>query len=787
MSIKISPIVDVELDSVIVNTDHTTDVSINNTHEIVHKELDSIIEGYKSEYSIVGDGLFASISADEAPEWLTNIIDSVVDLAVERGMVDYDLLVQDVRSAIDSILIAKNQFVEKINFTTTVEGIIATRLQTLNATYNSTFATKVELDTAIATAELALTQNITSVQASLNDNVNSRIETITTAYTTADEALASDITALTTVFTNQEGTVQAAADAVTALQTYLGLTEDYVPTGGGLLNQIDLTLASLSSTLTILQKQNDGVVETFSGTHVVITEDIDPNDGIDLTELLTNQWPYALWTPMFGTVDPTATTRLAYKGAISSSYPIEENTVYKNTAANTYWEYSDINGWVEITQNEYDTAYEITRASHVGDAYVYYQVSNGQRQFIASYKFLKGEIDDTPPYETDGEGYGWVKITDTAAQEAYIQALNAYALADGKISQFYAWGGISAPADFTFLNNDGSSETILGSNFTYWFRTGKLYRKIGSTWTAITDADRVFFAGDIVTVYDPVTRDYTNYTYNGTSWVQVGPQGIIATSKYIVDLENEVIGPEGHVANALSQLETSATAYANSLGAYVESKFAYGSIITLNGLSYSAGFGLTTTGVTQPPTADGSITKPFSSEFWINADKFKFTNSSGSQAISPFSIDTTVNPPVVKFNGTVELANDFVLYEDIIGLPQHTSGYTEPTGTAVNGSSYIQYTTNNEIMWIYNNGWQTTQDVTALHASDLGVNGTTVINGARIATGTLSANTINGGVIYVSNLNDAAVPSYYTGTVMDKRGVRVYNSGVLRVKLGDLT
>ena len=76
MSINID--LDSDLQSVTVETVVNDTVTENNSYEITPVESVSIVEGVKREYSIVGDGLYASISTDEAPEWLTAIIDNLV-------------------------------------------------------------------------------------------------------------------------------------------------------------------------------------------------------------------------------------------------------------------------------------------------------------------------------------------------------------------------------------------------------------------------------------------------------------------------------------------------------------------------------------------------------------------------------------------------------------------------------------------------------------------------------------------------------------------------------------
>ena len=218
--------------------DNTIDVSAS-TYDIEMDNADTVVEGYKKEYSIVGDGLYASISYDEAPTWLTSIIDTVVDSAVADSLTDYASLTQDIRDAVSMLDVAANRYVEEINFTASVDEIIATHLTTLNATLGNTYATLVDLDTMVANADYALGMQIEDLRASYTADIDSEVTSIRTAYADADSALASDITALTSVFASQESNLSGMSDAVESLQTYVGLTESSNPDGTGLLAGIE--------------------------------------------------------------------------------------------------------------------------------------------------------------------------------------------------------------------------------------------------------------------------------------------------------------------------------------------------------------------------------------------------------------------------------------------------------------------------------------------------------------------------------------------------------------------
>ena len=545
MSTNTTSGVDVDISTVSTTVQPTEDLVTTNQHCVTAPDPECLVEGYKKEYSIVGDALYTSLSEEETPPWLTEIIDNVVYNSVRNGLYEYELLMQDIHNAIDALDVAKNTYVEQVNFDASVDAIVASRLQTLNATIDNTFATITDLNTAVANADYALTQRVQDLTSSFSDDLDTRISSVETAYTDADSALASDIDDLTSTFESQEESLSAIADATQGLQTYVGLDTDGNPDGTGLL-----------SSVADLQTQVDGTLQYW------FTESTaDPKDS---------------WT---------------------------------------------------------------TEEKPVRDGDVWYQTDTNE-----SYYYV---------YASDT----WAPIRDADALEAIQNAANAQAAADGKVSQFYAWGGISVPADYVRNLSDPVEDqvTIPGSNFKYWYKTdGKLYYYQNSSWEEVptTAGSNVYIAdGDLLVVFDPDTRDTTAYSYNGTSWQQTGPNGLISQSKFFIDLENEVIGSNGHVATSLNALEIDSQLYADNVGASVENKFEYNSNISLNGVYYNSGFGLTSTGITG---GSGTEQDPYNSEFWINADKFRMADTTGSS--NPvFSIDTTTRD--VVFNGKVTFSS----------------------------------------------------------------------------------------------------------------------------------
>lgn len=569
MSTNTTSGVDVDISTVSTTVQPTEDLVTTNQHCVTAPDPECLVEGYKKEYSIVGDALYASLSEEETPPWLTEIIDNVVYNSVRNGLYEYELLMQDIHNAIDALDVAKNTYVEQVNFDASVDAIVASRLQTLNATIDNTFATITDLNTAVANADYALTQRVQDLTSSFSDDLDTRISSVETAYTDADSALASDINDLTSTFESQEESLSAIADATQGLQTYVGLDTDGNPNGTGLL-----------SSVVDLQAQVDGTLQYW------FTESTaDPKDS---------------WT--------------------TEEKPVRDGDV-----------------WYQTDTNE---------------SYYYVYVS------------------DT-----------WMPIRDADALEAIQNAANAQAAADGKVSQFYAWGGISTPADYVRNPSDPVEDqvTIPGSNFKYWYKSdGKLYYYPSASWEEVPTApgSSIYIAdGDLLVVFDPDTRDTTAYSYNGTSWQQTGPNGIISQSKFFVDLENEVLGSNGHVATSLNALEIDSQLYADNAATSVQNKFAYDSTVSINDVYYKAGFGLTAEAISTQ-TGDGLTPETaYDSEFWINANKFRFTNDDHTGSNAPFSIDTSGVAPEVTFNGKVTFGSsqtgsvDDAIYAAISTIP----------------------------------------------------------------------------------------------------------------------
>lgn len=860
MSIKTTTDIEVSLDTTEVTPTNTKDVITDNQHCVEIESNESIIEGSKQEYSIVGDGLYASISADEAPQWLVDIVDNVVSTSMLSSFDNYNDLVQEVRNAIDSIDVAANTYVEQINIQSLVDGIIASRLATLNATVDGNTATILDLDTALVNLDESFAQRVLDITASFNDTTDARITEISQARADGDEALAQQITALDASIQDTNSDVSGQASAISGLQTYVGLDGSSDPNGTGVLSRVS-----------ILEKQNDGVIEYTTGTYdVMIGVDVDDNTP-DNNQLDTSQAPYSTWIAA-DTAAGTEETRAAHVGDVYIQYSDDGNgnrTYIKSykfikTVVDEDSPYStDVDGytWALVADTDLQATYTIaleakdladnkrrvfttqpTGPYDIGDLWVKAGTTVGDvttpqtvnvatasrtvgfleseweladeqaKDFIENTwepesATIKNQIDGKIEYffyesytditdatneanaldikddewntqELKENAHGnivyfkdtrkaywynssipeWLTITDTSIYEALQDAAEAQGAADGKISQFYAWSGDEAPADYTavvkeavystdiygnYLDTNGDittdpeayveieaavEETISGNNVQYWFKTDNtLYYRNTPSWDAVSTTsgtgDKYLSAGDLLTVFDPTDRDTTVYTFNGSAWNTTGPTSVISKSRFFVDLDNEVKGPNGIVATTANGIKLDSEAYTDDSVTALSNSFAYNSTLKIGETYYNTGFGLDASAVTQDPNADGtSPSTAYDSEFWINAERFVLKSPSypGVQAVftvqaSGISLGTeyteaTKNEPKgVYDSGEAYDKGDVVSYNNssYVAMVDMTAEQNEVPGTnplkwqllAAQGVSPVVYEFEGEDVW----------------------------------------------------------------------------------------
>lgn len=171
-----------------------------------------------NEYTLVNDNLYASVNTNQTPEWLLALIDNEVSKSIARGFKDYDLLVQNVINAVNSLDEAEASYITLTGFNTLVDGIVASRLEALTAQYDGVYATKTEVTNLIATSEQASAQNISDLVVSINDSTNAKISNVQTVITNSNSAIAEDIDTLSTTLNGNTATVSQMSESIDGIK-----------------------------------------------------------------------------------------------------------------------------------------------------------------------------------------------------------------------------------------------------------------------------------------------------------------------------------------------------------------------------------------------------------------------------------------------------------------------------------------------------------------------------------------------------------------------------------------
>lgn len=186
----------------IVNSDKTNiEIEQNNELEVT---------GHKKEYSIVGDGLYAGIASERAPDWLTSIIDDVVSGLIGNRLKDLNTAIDSINKSLLELEVAKNQYQELINIDSRIDSVLASKLETLNATLQQNSANIIGLDVAKVTPDEALAIAADHVQAQINNgDIHALVTDINSTIANNELSAAQKIESLETVYNENESTVRS--------------------------------------------------------------------------------------------------------------------------------------------------------------------------------------------------------------------------------------------------------------------------------------------------------------------------------------------------------------------------------------------------------------------------------------------------------------------------------------------------------------------------------------------------------------------------------------------------
>ena len=244
---------ELEIEKIEIVSADNIQVEVPNEIEISEGKKDYEVSVVKKEYTIIGDSIFIPSMYEDAPPWLKEFIDTTIDIAVntrDQSLIDR---MHSILTAIDYV--PKNQYTEQINQIVGEDGIINSRIATLNSNLtdaiNSTNATVAEINLTYASKDeaAAIANNVITASLSGSGEIGSALIQLQEAYATLESTTAQSISTLESVM---EGEITGNATAMETIRTYVGINEVGASTGTGLsayLESSDGTIGGADSQL----------------------------------------------------------------------------------------------------------------------------------------------------------------------------------------------------------------------------------------------------------------------------------------------------------------------------------------------------------------------------------------------------------------------------------------------------------------------------------------------------------------------------------------------------------
>lgn len=231
---------DVSVDNeVIVNTNGTVEVAVGNAADVIVADDHALdITVTKKEYKIVGDEVYIAKLYDDAPQWMKDLVQLVVDNTVADSNTE---LLNDVVSRLNTFAtsyVPLNTYTQSIVDLSNADTSIHALLETLNSTFNDGLNTAnsqiINLNLTKASKDEVVTKVIDTLAAQIltpTSELGAVIGNLQQAIVDGDSANADSITTLTS---SLEGEVDARASAIETISTYVGIDEAGASTGTGL-------------------------------------------------------------------------------------------------------------------------------------------------------------------------------------------------------------------------------------------------------------------------------------------------------------------------------------------------------------------------------------------------------------------------------------------------------------------------------------------------------------------------------------------------------------------------
>lgn len=284
---------ELEIESTEVVSTNNLQVEIPNAVEVAEGKKDYEVSVVKKEYTIIGDSIFIPSMYEDAPPWLKEFIDTTINVAVtnrDQSLIDR---MHSILTAMDYV--PKNQYTEQINQIVSEDGIINSRIATLNSNLtdaiSSTNATIAEINLTYASKDeaAAIATNVITASLSGSGEIGSVLIQLQEAYANLESTTAQSISMLESVM---EGEINGNATAMETIRTYVGIDEAGASTGTGLsayLEASDGTIGGADSQLAnTIRVTAEGVESKWAYNSIVNINGTSYSSGFGIATSLTS-------------------------------------------------------------------------------------------------------------------------------------------------------------------------------------------------------------------------------------------------------------------------------------------------------------------------------------------------------------------------------------------------------------------------------------------------------------------------------------------------------------------
>ena len=208
------------------------EVTASNSTEIATAEDGLDVTITKKEYKIVGDEVYIAKLYDDAPQWMKDLVQLVVDNTVEQTNIELLNSVVEQLNQFATSYVPLNMYTQQVLDLSNADASMHALIETINSNFNNGLdeanAQIIGLENTKASKDEVIAQVLTTISSELatpTSDLGATIANLQQSIVTGDTANANSIQALTS---SLEGEVDARAAAISTLDTRVTATETAV-------------------------------------------------------------------------------------------------------------------------------------------------------------------------------------------------------------------------------------------------------------------------------------------------------------------------------------------------------------------------------------------------------------------------------------------------------------------------------------------------------------------------------------------------------------------------------